>query len=58
MKISQYIEGKEAQGNFEEGMKALFNVPKDSVVKAEKAKKRKKASLRASLHKPTIADKD
>jgi len=35
MKPVEYIEGPKAQGNFERGMKALFNVPKDEVVKAE-----------------------
>jgi hypothetical protein len=39
----EYVEGQKAQANFEEGMKALFKVPKDAVVKAEK-KQRKKAS--------------
>jgi ribosomal protein S27AE len=31
----KYTEGPKAQENFEEGMKALFKVPKDEVVKAE-----------------------
>ena len=53
MRKNEYIEGKEATENFEEGMKALFSVPKAEVVKAEK-KKRKFASLR----KPKRADKD
>lgn len=58
MKPREYTEGPEAQKNFEEGMKALFNVPKDAVVKAEK-KKRKKASSRAqSVRKPRLSDKD
>jgi hypothetical protein len=52
MKETEYTEGKQATSNFEEGMKALFNVPKAEVVKAEK--KRKHASLR----KPKCADKD
>jgi hypothetical protein len=56
MKQPEYIEGPEAQENFERGMKALFKVPKDVVVKAEK--KRKKASSRAqSVRKPPHADK-
>ena len=58
MKQPEYIEGKEARENFEEGMKALFKVPKDSVVQAEKAKKRKKASRASSLRKQKRADKD
>jgi hypothetical protein len=53
MKQLEYIEGKEATENFEEGMKALFKVPKDSVVKAQK--KRKKL---ASQEKPQKSDSD
>jgi hypothetical protein len=33
VKEPQYIEGKQAVENFEEGMKALFKVPKERVVK-------------------------
>jgi len=36
MKESQYIEGRTATENFEEGMKALFKVPKEKVAKAGK----------------------
>jgi hypothetical protein len=50
---NEYIEGSKAQENFEEGMKALFTVPKDKVVKAEK--KQKKAS---SQRKPKRSDRD
>jgi hypothetical protein len=32
----EHIEGRQATENFEEGMKALFKVPKDSVARAEK----------------------
>jgi hypothetical protein len=53
----EYIEGKQATDNFEEGMKALFKVPKDAVVKAEKKAKKKRARS-ASLRKPTTFDKD
>ena len=31
MKEPEYIEGRQARENFEEGMKALFKVPKDVV---------------------------
>jgi hypothetical protein len=55
MKELTYIEGKRAQENFEKGMKALFKVPKDSVVKAEK-KKRKSARVSRLPQKPP--DKD
>jgi len=59
MKQPEYREGPEALENFKEGMKALFKVPKDSVVKAEKRKQRKKASSRAqSVRKPRVFDKD
>jgi hypothetical protein len=32
----EYLEGPKAAENFEQGMKALFKVPKAEVVKAEK----------------------
>jgi hypothetical protein len=51
----QYREGKDAQRHFEEGMKALFSVPKDEVVKAEKKLKAFRASR---LRKPKPSDKD
>jgi hypothetical protein len=54
MKKPEYIEGAKASENFEEGMKALFKVPKDSVAKAQE-KKRKKA---ASQEKPPKSDSD
>ena len=57
MKEPQYIEGRQATGNFEEGMKALFNVPKDEVVKAEK-KRKKKSSRASTLRKPRLSDRD
>ncbi len=53
MKIAEYIEGKQAVENFEEGMKALFKVPKERVVKAAK----KQASRRARKKKPKPSDK-
>jgi hypothetical protein len=58
MKEPEYIEGSKATENFEEGMKALFKVPKDSIVKAEKKEKRKKASRASSQRKPRVSDKD
>ena len=55
----EYREGKEAAENFEEGMKALFSVPKDEVVKAEKRRKKKRDASRAeSVLKPRRSDKD
>ena len=59
MKTPEYREGPGALENFKEGMKALFKVPKDSDVKAEKKKRRRKASSRAqSVRKPRVSDKD
>ncbi len=58
MKEPEYIEGRKATENFEQGMKALFKVPKDEVVKAEKKRKRKKASHASALRKPRLSDKD
>jgi len=59
MKEPEYIEGRQATDNFEEGMKTLFKVPKEKVVQAEqKAKKKKQASRSASLRKPRLSDKD
>jgi hypothetical protein len=59
MKEPEYREGPEALENFKEGMKALFKVPKDSVVKAEKKKRRARASSRAqSVRKQRSFDKD
>jgi hypothetical protein len=40
MKEPEYREGRQARENFEEGMKALFKVPKDEVVKAEQKKQK------------------
>jgi hypothetical protein len=43
MKNYEYHEGKQAQEDFEEGMKALFQVAKDAApVKKKPAKKRAK----------------
>lgn len=57
MKSAEYIEGPKAQGNFEEGMRAIFKVPKDEVVAVEKKAKKKRASRRASLRRSTTSDK-
>jgi len=57
MKEPEYTEGPKATENFEEGMKALFSVPKDAVVKAEKRRK-KKTSRAQSVRKPRLSDKD
>jgi hypothetical protein len=58
MKEPEYIEGLKAQENFEQGMKALFKVPKAEVVKVEKRKKRARASRASTLRKPKPSDKD
>jgi hypothetical protein len=57
MKQPEYIEGQKATENFEEGMKALFSVPKGEVVKAQK-KLKKKRSRASSLRKSRVSDKD
>jgi hypothetical protein len=58
MREPEYTEGKKAQENFEEGMKSLFNVSKDEVVKAEKKRKKQRASRPSVLRKPRPSDKD
>jgi hypothetical protein len=55
MKEPEYAEGQRATENFEEGMKALFSVPKDEVVQAQKKAKKKRGP---SSRKPKISDKD
>ena len=57
MKQREYTEGPKALENFEEGMKAIFKVPKDEVVKAEKRKKQKRVSRARNERKPK-ADRD
>jgi hypothetical protein len=57
MKEIEYVEGKQAIENFENGMKTLFNVPKDRVVRAEKKQKKKRASRSQSQRKPKTSDK-
>lgn len=42
-KTYEYHEGKQALENFKRGMTALFKVPKDAVVKAEKKARKKRA---------------
>ena len=58
MKEPEYKEGPEALEDFERGMKALFNVSKDAIVKAEKKKRGKASSRVQSVRKPRSADKD
>ena len=55
---NEYTEGKQATENFEEGMKALFKVSKDKVVRAEKKQKKKRSSRAESVRKPRLSDKD
>jgi len=52
MRKAEYREGPEATENFEKGMKALFQVPKDAVL----PKKTKKRST--TLRKTKRSDKD
>lgn len=59
MRQPEYVEGPKATKNFEEGMKALFNVPKGAVVKGEKKKGKRRASSRVqSARKQRLSDKD
>jgi hypothetical protein len=55
MREPQYIEGKTAEENFEEGMKALFKVPKTKVAKVGK---KQNASRPQQSRKPKRADED
>lgn len=48
-----YIEGRQATENFEEGMKALFKVPKEKAAKAAK-----KVSQTSQAKKPKRADEN
>lgn len=47
-KTYEYNEGKEAQRNFEEGIKALFQVPKGAA-KDEKKPAKKRAKKKTSV---------
>lgn len=58
MKQAEYLEGRKATENFEQGMTALFKVSKAEVAKAEKRKKRNSSSRAQSVRKPRLADKD
>jgi hypothetical protein len=53
MKQPEYIEGPKARENFEQGMKALFQVPKP---KQKKGKQKDKPN--ASQRKPKSSDRD
>jgi hypothetical protein len=54
MKEREYTEGQQALENFEEGMKALFKVPKGKAVKAANTK----ASRPSQTKKPKLSDRD
>jgi hypothetical protein len=51
----EYHEGKKAQEDFERGMKALFQVPKDAAKQKKKARKKraKNAQSRTSESDPS-----
>jgi hypothetical protein len=53
MKKPEYSEGRVATENFEQGMKALFKVPKDKI-KASTMRTPKSSSVRKTKH----SDKD
>jgi len=54
LKRVEYVEGSEATENFERGMRTLFKVPKDAVMRKKKRAKHPKTTSR-KLKKP---DKD
>jgi hypothetical protein len=56
MKQPEYTEGPKALENFEEGMKAVFQVPKADIV-APKTKNAKQPK-RATSRKPKCSDRD
>ncbi len=58
MRQPEYIEGPQATESFERGMKALFSVPKDEVVKVEKKRKGKASPRPRSVPPQEISDKD
>lgn len=45
---AEYTQGREALENFEQGMKALFKVSKDKVLKRLKKQQEKRATSRKS----------
>ena len=53
MKRLEYIEGQQAVENFEEGMRALFKVPKERVAKVGK-----KLNRPSQTKKPKRADEN
>jgi hypothetical protein len=53
MKTPEYIEGPEALENFEQGMKALFKVPKTAIKKGKQ-----EDTPTDSLKEPKSSDKD
>jgi len=53
MKEREYIEGRQATENFEEGMKALFKAPK-----GQTAKSKKRTPKALSVRKTKRSDKD
>ncbi len=55
MKQAEYIEGRQARENFEEGMKALFKVPKTKVAKAGK---KQSASRPQQSQRPKLSDEN
>ncbi len=54
MKQTEYTEGPKALEHFEQGMTALFKVPKTAVLR----KKKKQSKQTATSRKPKNSDKD
>lgn len=55
MREPEYLEGPKATKNFEEGMKALFKVPKDGIAGPKKKRTQPKTT---SVRKTRRSDKD
>lgn len=48
-KTYKYDKGVRAKDNFEQGMKALFQVPKEAVAAAKKARKKQESTCVSSI---------
>ena len=55
MKQPEYTEGPKARENFEQGMKALFKIPKDEVVTSREELKEEACFSRSFLRESCLA---
>ena len=53
MKRPEYVEGPEAQENFEQGMKALFKAPKTETTKGKQKDRSRVSSIYLPLKRPS-----